>query len=308
MALSEAEELELLELEEAEAQAGSATKSVAPPQRTDLQAATNVIQSIRHGQPQEGGGMQVLKDAGQVTTMPFRGVRALAIGAGRALAGEGAAKSLNRASEAVSPDFVPETPAEKVADYSSKLMEVAAPIGQAGRVTKLGRAATELGTLKGAKAAVEGLKSKAGIDTMKAIEPVSKKAATDLVNTITKARKAKILDKVSLQNLHEDEVQLRNLLDAERVGKFARFMGKKPAGKLTDQGVALAAKNKEAVIEAQNNLIKGLKEARRRVGDIHLRNKIRNIIVGSLGAAAAKAALGNKASGPATSIVSEVSQ
>lgn len=273
--------------------------------RSDLDRAKNLINAVRSGQSDNPG--QVGSDALNLMSAPFRGVRGLAIGAGRALAGEPLQPTLQRTSEAMQPEFKPETPSEKVADVSSKLLEVAAPLAQSSRAVKAGRAMTELGTLKSARQAVLGLKAKAGVKMSEAIAPVSKKEATDLVNTITKARESGILNKVSLQNLHEDEVKLRNLLEGERVGGFGRFFGKKPAGKLTDQGVALAAKNKEAVITAQNNLIKGLKEARQRVGDIHLRNKVRNIIAGSLAAEAARRVFGGKG-GTATSVISEVAQ
>lgn len=276
-----------------------------PPERTDLERARNVLDAVRHGQSNNVG--QVGKDTLNLMSAPFRGVRATAIGAGKLLAGEGLQKSASRAAEAVSPEFKPENLSEKVADASSKLMELAAPMLQGGRAVKAGRVITELGTLKGANRAVQALKEGAGIATEKAIEPVAKKFATPLVNALNKMKQTGALKKLPIQDLHEAETQLRNLLDAEKVGGFARIIGKKPAGVLTDQGVALAAKAKQAVVAEQNARVAGLEAARTRVGDVATRNRVRNIILGSLATAGAKKILG-KAGGPAMQAVSQVTQ
>lgn len=320
MALSqqETDELELLQLQEEEEAEGAAAPQAAPsepikpPQpaqapRSDLQRLGNVIQSVRQGRPADPN-QSTFKDALDLTSAPFRGIRGLAVGAGRAIAGEPAQKTLQRTSDAMQPDFKPETTAEKVANASSMLLEVAAPLAQGSRAVKAGRVLTEVGSLKGAKGALEALKSKAGINVEKAVEPIARKAATPLVNALTNLRKADALKKLPLQDLHEAEVGLRNLLDAEKVGGFARLMGKKPAGTLTDQGVALAAKAKEAVIKAQNLRVKGLDVARRRVGDIATRNRVvRRLVYGTLAGVAAKKILGPAA--PVISgAVSEVSR
>lgn len=283
----------------------SATKNVAPRERTDLEAATNVVQSIRHGAPQEGGLKGVGKDALQLTSAPFRGVRGLAIGAGRALAGEGLEPSLNRAAEAIKPGFKPETPAEKLATASSGLLEIVAPLGQASRATRIGRGMTELATLGGTAEKIAKLKQATGVVTDLAVEPIrgAKQAAT-FVNSLTNLRKANALKALGPQELHNAEVQLRNLLDAEKVGKFARLLGKKPKGLLTDQGVKLATENKAAVVKVQNEITKGLEGARRTYGDIAARNRLikRAAILGA-------AEVGRRSIGsPATSVVTEVAR
>jgi len=285
----------------------SAQPAAAAPEapRSDLDRARNVLAAVRHGQ--SDNLKQVGKDALDLTSAPFRGVRGLTVGAGRLLAGERFQPTLARTAEAMQPDFKPETTAEKVADASSKLLEVAAPLAQGGRAVKAGRVMTELGTLKGAKEGLELLKTKAGIDTAKAVEPLAKKVATPVVNALTKLKQTGELKKLPLQDLHEAEVQLRNLLDAEKVGGFARLLGKKPAGVLTDQGVALASKAKQAVVAEQNARVAGLEAARTRVGDVATRNRVRNIVLGTLAAAGAKKILG-KAGGPALQAASEVSR
>jgi hypothetical protein len=280
----------------------SAPKSVAPRERTDLEAATNVVQSIRHGAPQEPG---VGRDALQLASAPFRGIRGLTIGAGRALAGEGLEPSLNRAAEAIKPGFKPETPAEKLATASSGLLEVVAPLGQASRATRIGRGLTELATLKGTAEKIAKLKQATGVVTDLAVEPIrgAKQAAT-FVNSLTNLRKAKALKALGPQELHNVEVQLRNLLDAEKVGKFARLFGKKPKGLLTDQAVKLATENKAAVVKAQNEITKGLEGARRTYGDIAARNRLvkRAAILGA-------AEVGRRTIGsPASSVVTEVAR
>lgn len=274
------------------------------PERTDLERARNVIQSIRLGRPAEPG---VGKDALNLMSAPFRGVRATAVGAGKLLAGEGLQPSVARAAEAVSPEFKPANLSEKVADASSKLMELAAPMLQGGRAVKAGRVITELGSLKGANRAVQMLKEGAGIATEKAIEPVAKKVATPLVNALNKMKETGALKKLPIQDLHEAETQLRNLLDAEKVGGFARLLGKKPAGVLTDQGVALAAKAKQAVVAEQNARVAGLEAARTRVGDVATRNRlVKKIVLGTLATGAAKKVLGTTGGNIAINAAQEV--
>lgn len=275
----------------------------APKERTDLEAATNVVQSLRQGRSDDI--KQVGKDALQLTSAPFRGVRGLAIGAGKLLAGEGVAKSVGRAAEAVQPGFKPENLSEKVANISSGILEVAAPLGQASRATRLGRGFTELATLKGTAAKIAKLKQASGVVTELAVEPIrgAKQAAT-FTNNLTNLRKANALKALGPQELHNIEVQARNLLDAEKVGKFARILGKKPKGLLTDQGVKLLSENKAAVVKAQNEITKGLEGARRTYGDVAARNRVlkRAAILGA-------AEVGRRTIGsPASSVVTEVAR
>lgn len=282
-----------------------ATENIAPREKTDLEAATNVVQSIRQGAPQVGGGLGVAKDTLQLASAPFRGIRGAAIGAGKLLAGEGLQPSLQRAAEAIKPGFKPENLSEKVANVSSGLLEVAAPLGQAARATRIGRGLTEFATLGGTASKIAKLKQATGVVTDLAVEPIrGAKQAAEFVNSLTNVRKANALKALGQQALHNAEVQLRNLLDAEKVGKFARLFGKKPKGLLTDQGVKLATQNKAAVVKAQNELTKGLEGARRTYGDIAARNRLlkRAAILGA-------AEVGRRTIGsPATSVVTEVAR
>lgn len=273
-------------------------------QRSDLDRARNVLQSVRAGQAVDPANSPI-RDTGELLSAPFRGVRGLAVGAGRALAGEPLQPTLQRTAEAMQPGFKPETPAEKVASASSGLLEVVAPLGQAGRATRIGRGLTELATLKGTADKIAKLKQATGVVTDLAVEPIrgAKQAAT-FVNSLTNVRKANALKALGPQELHNVEVQLRNLLDAEKVGKFARLLGKKPKGLLTDQGVKLASENKAAVVKAQNEITKGLEGARRTYGDIAARNRLlkRAAVLGA-------AEVGRRTIGsPATSVVTEVAR
>lgn len=273
-----------------------------PAQRTDLEAATNVVQGIRHGQTEDLG--QVGKDVLQLTSAPFRGLRGLTVGLGR-LGTEPVGKTVQRAAEAVKPGFEPATTGEKLASASSGLLEVAAPLGQASRTTRLGRGMTELATLKGTAARIAKLKQSVGVATDLAVQPIrGAKEATTFVNSVTNLRKNNVLKALGPQELHEVEVKLRNLLDAEKVGKFARLLGKKPKGLLTDQAVQLATKAKTAVVKAQNEITPGLEGARRTYGDVAARNRLvkRAALLGA-------AEVGRRVIGqPATSVVTEVAR
>ena len=255
--------------------------------KSDLEAAKNVFSAFRQGSPTPGVG----QDIDQVASLPFRGLRAIGT------LGEG----VPRAAEAVSPDFVPVTGPEKLANASSKLAEFAMMLGP-GRATKLGRAATELSSLNKAKSVMEALKTGAGINTEAAISAIKNpEVAATVVTKLNNLKKLGALKRLGPQGLHEAEVITRNLLNAEKVGPVARILGGKPAGVLTDQGVALAARGKEGVISAQNELIPGLEKAREVVGDVYLRNKIakRAAILAALGVAK------SKLFGPATPLVQE---
>lgn len=283
-------------------QSGSASQPAKQPDtRTDLDRLKNVVQSVRTGQPGENLGSDTLN----LMSAPFRGVRATAVGAGDLIAGEGIEKSVKHAERALQPGFKAETPAEKTASVSSGLLEIVAPLGQAGRATRIGRGLTEFATLGGTAEKIAKLKRAAGVATDLAVEPIrGAKQATTFVNNLTSLRKANALKALGQQELHNIEVQARNLLDAEKVGKFARLFGKKPKGLLTDQGVKLLSENKEAVIKAQNASIKGLEGARRTYGDVAARNRLlkRAAILGA-------AEVGRRTIGsPATSVVTEVAR
>lgn len=162
-------------------------------------------------------------------------------------------------------------------------------------------------TMSGAQKAIQTLKEQAGVNVDKAVEPLTKKVATPVVNALTNLRKSGGLKKLPIQDLHEAEVQIRNLLDAEKVGGFARIMGKQPAGRLTDQGVALAAKAKAAIIAEQNARVKGLKSAREMVGTIARQNRLAKLVGGATAAYALKKTLGGAAA-PVAQAASEVTR
>jgi hypothetical protein len=210
------------------------------------------------------------------------------------------------------PDFKPEDLSEKVASGSTLLAEVATPgLGAAklpGRVGRLARILSgEFKTIKGAREAVSGLKKAAGIgDDVIADTIKNPQHAKNVITGLSKVRETGALKKLSVQDLEIAEQQMRNLLDAEKVGGFQRLLGGKGAGVINDKAQAIASKNKAAVISELNSRIKGLERARERVGDLETRKRmVKKLIGGSLVGLAAKKILGPNA-GTAANVVSEV--
>lgn len=289
-----------------------ATEPAKPePQRTDLDRVSNLIKAVRTGQPT---GTPLLPDVADTLTMPFRGVRATAVGAGDLIAGEGLQKSVKHAERALQPGFKAETPAEKTASLSTGLLELATP-GKAatkapGAIGRLARIlSVDFKTIKGARGAVSALKKGAGIgDDIIAETIKNPQHAKNVISSLSKVRETGALKKLSVQDLEIAEQQMRNLLDAEKVGGFQRLLGSKGAGVINDKAQAIAAKNKAAVIQELNSRVKGLEQARQRVGDLETRKRIaKKLIGGSLAAYAAKKVLPSGASS-AVDAVSEVSR
>lgn len=283
----------------------------AAPQRTDLDRVQNLIRAVRTGQPT---GTPLLPDALDTLSMPFRGVRAAAIGSGKLIAGEGLQKSLSRANEALQPDFKPKDLSEKVASGSTLALEVLTPglgaaklPGTAGRLARI--ASGQLKTAKGARKAVGALKEAAGIGEDVIAENIKNpQHAKNVISSLSKVRKSGALKKLSTQDLEIAEQQMRNLLDAEKVGGFQKLLGNKGAGIINDKAQAVAAKNKAAVVAELNSRIKGLEGARELVGDLETRKRIiKTLLGGSLAGYVGRKVLGG-AGGTAANVVSEVSR